>query len=224
MTTTTDSYPVIPRSLPTGIAALDDALGIGGLPTGRVVEVFGRPGVGCTTLALSLIATAQGLGEVCAYVDVGSHLSTQHAVGLGVDLDTLLVSQPADSYQALGVVEDLVASGAVGLLVVDGVHNLQVDGDKPVGLVARLLSRALRTITGQAGRTGTTVVFVNQLQPKLGVTFGPSEVTSGGNALRYYSSVRLHVRRASGGRRIRVVKNKLHPPFAEASWQLSRSE
>jgi recombination protein RecA len=220
------------ESISSGSILLDKALGVGGLPKGRVVEIYGPEASGKTTVALHAIADCQRRGGIAAFVDAEHALDASYAVALGVNLEHLLVSQPDDGEQALDVVEGLVQSGGVDLVVVDSVAALvprtELEGemaDQQVGLQARLMSKALRKLTSAASRTGTCVIFLNQLRQKIGVTFGPSEVTAGGNALKYYASVRLDIRRIGslkkgtdvvGNRtRIKVVKNKLAPPFRE---------
>jgi recombination protein RecA len=217
-------------SFPTGAPSLDAALGCGGYPRGRVVEVYGPEASGKTTLTLHAIAECQKQGGICAFVDAEHALDLRYAQSLGVQTSSLLVSQPDSGEQALEIVEALVRSGAVDLVVVDSVAALvpkaEIEGemgDQHMGLQARLMSQALRKLTGITHRTGTTIFFINQLRMKIGVTFGSPETTTGGNALKYYSSVRLDVRRVGqvkvgeevvGQRtRVKVVKNKLAPPF-----------
>jgi recombination protein RecA len=223
--------------IPTGSVGLDRALGVLGYPAGRVVEIYGPEASGKTTLTLHAIASCQAAGGVAAFVDAEHALDPIYAEKLGVNLDDLLVSQPDDGEQALDVVEGLVASAAVHLVVVDSVaalvprSELEGDmGDHSVGTQARLMSKALRRLTGLASRTGCCIIFINQLRQKIGVSFGPSEVTSGGNALKYYASVRLDVRRtgtlkagaeAVGNQtRVRVVKNKMAPPFRQVEFEI----
>lgn len=219
-----DQPPTPVPVLSTGCPPLDTALGINGLPRGRVVEVFGPDGAGKTTLALQVAAEAQRSGGTVAFVDVDHKLDPESAAAMGVQLDRLLVSQPDSGEQALEVVATLVRSGAVDLVIVDSVPGLvprsELDGgmaDVHAGLQARLMSQALRQITGLTAKTGTIVLFVNAVRQRVGVTFGNAEVTSGGNALKFYASVRVEVRR--GGERtgkLKVVKNKLAPPFQTA--------
>lgn len=217
-------------TIPTGCRPLDVALGIGGLPRGRVVEVYGPEASGKTTLTLHLIAECQARGGTAAFIDAEHALDVQYAQQLGVDVDALLISQPDDGEQALEITETLVRSGALDLLVIDSVAALvpraELEGqmgDHHVGLHARLMSQALRKITACVHRSGTLVVFINQVRHKIGVTFGNGEVTTGGNALKFYSSVRIEVRRigsvldskdvVGAKTKIKVVKNKLAPPF-----------
>lgn len=225
-----DQPPVAVDVVPTGSLSLDVALGIGGLPRGRVVEIFGPEASGKTTLTLHLIAEMQSKGGTCAFVDAEHALDVQYARDLGVDVDNLLVAQPDSGEQALEITETLVRSGAVDLVIVDSVAALvpQAElegsmGDQHVGLHARLMSQALRKLTGITNRTGCLVVFINQVRHKIGVLFGNGEVTTGGNALKFYSSIRMEIRRigaikegdrVTGNKtRIKVVKNKLAPPF-----------
>jgi len=222
---------------PTGSLNLDLALGIGGIPRGRVVEVFGPESSGKTTLCLEVVAQAQKGGAVAAFVDAEHALDTAYAKRLGVAVEDLLVSQPDCGEQALDVVESLVRSGAIGIVVVDSVAALvpraEIEGDMGdhhVGLQARLMSQALRKLVGVCHKYDCAVMFVNQLRMKIGVMFGSPETTTGGNALRFYSSVRLDVRRratqknngeATGNRvRVKVVKNKMAPPYMEAQFDI----
>lgn len=216
--------------IPTGCLSLDLALGVGGVPRGRVVEIYGPESSGKTTLTLHLIAQAQKEGGTCAFIDAEHALDVSYAQKLGVDVGDLLVSQPDSGEQALEVTDTLVRSGAIDLVVIDSVaalvprSELEGDmGDAHVGLQARLMSQALRKLTAAAARSNTTVVFINQLRMKIGVMFGSPETTTGGNALKFYSSVRIDIRRSTaikkqdaviGNRtRIKVVKNKVAPPF-----------
>jgi recombination protein RecA len=217
-------------AIATGCPSLDQALGCGGYPRGRVIEIYGPESSGKTTLTLHAIAECQRAGGVAAFIDAEHALDVQYAKALGVDIEHLLVSQPDTGEQALEIVETLVRSGAVDLIVVDSVAALvpqaEIEGDmgdQHMGLQARLMSQALRKLTGITHRTGTTIMFINQLRMKLGVTFGSPETTTGGHALKYYASVRLDIRRIGpvkvgeevcGSRtRVKVVKNKLAPPF-----------
>jgi recombination protein RecA len=214
----------------TGCPSLNDALGCGGYPRGRIVEIYGPESSGKTTLTLHAIAECQRAGGVAAFIDAEHALDVQYAKALGVDIEQLLVSQPDTGEQALEIAETLVRSGAVDLVVIDSVAALvpqsEIEGDmgdQHMGLQARLMSQALRKLTGVTHRTGTTIMFINQLRMKLGVTFGSPETTTGGHALKYYASVRLDIRRIGpvkigeevcGNRtRVKVVKNKLAPPF-----------
>ena len=229
------SEPV--ATIGSGSLALDLATGIGGYPRGRVVEVYGPESSGKTTLALHAIAQAQRNGGVCAFIDAEHAIDVNYAKNLGVEIDKLLVSQPDTGEQALEIAEMLVRSGAVDLIVVDSVAALtpkaEIEGemgDSHMGLQARLMSQALRKLTGIAHRTGTTLLFINQLRQKIGVTFGNPETTTGGNALKFYASMRLDVRRIGqvkvgdelvGGRtRVKLAKNKCAPPFTEAEFEI----
>lgn len=217
-------------AIPTGAINLDIALGIGGLPRGRVIEIYGPESSGKTTLALHVIAEAQKLGDTCAFVDAEHALDAEYAANLGVNIDELILSQPDTGEAGLDIAESLVRSGAVGLIVIDSVAALvpkaEIEGemgDSHMGLQARLMSQALRRLTGIISKSNTTVIFINQLREKIGVMFGNPETTTGGRALKFYSSVRLDIRRIKtisegdnsiGSRtRVKIVKNKVAPPF-----------
>ncbi|WP_394829940.1 recombinase RecA [Pendulispora albinea] len=233
-----DEYEPEPvATISTGSLALDLATGVGGYPRGRVVEIFGPESSGKTTLALHAIAEAQRAGGVCAFIDAEHALDVVYARGIGVETEGLLVSQPDTGEQALEIVEALVRSGSVDLIVIDSVAALtpkaEIEGDmgdQHMGLQARLMSQALRKLTAVTHRTGTTLMFINQLRHKIGTTFGSPETTTGGNALKFYASMRLDVRRIGqvkvndeiiGGKtRVSVKKNKCAPPFAEAEFEI----
>ena len=225
------------ETIPTGILSLDVATGIGGVPRGRIIEIFGPESSGKTTLAQHIVAEAQAKGGIAAFIDAEHALDPEYAERLGVKTGELLLSQPDTGEQALEITEELVRSGAIDIIVIDSVAALvpkaEIDGemgDSHMGLQARLMSQALRKLTGIVGKTGTTIVFINQLRQKIGVFYGNPETTTGGNALKYYASLRLDIRKIEtlkkdgqeyGNRvKVRVLKNKMAPPFKIAEFDL----